>query len=905
MAIEFNDNFHVKINRPTDFRFGPFSDIAQANSLIPIAQRYHGLIFGIYTTPLDIANSDIDFYYYYDGLTDVDYLPFGGSGKPPIDGDYVDQAAMIAAQTIQSAQYIYYDGTSYWEYLGTINGDIYDYRRLESPPVLNSYASQIDMLDDQPYQTAQYIYYDGISYWEYLGTTGGNISDYRQVSAPIYGIDGITNQGDNELTLGGFIIEPTTVFQGYKDVPLEIQNILNSLTTYTIPASSSGYNAALYNTKIVLTDKILFTSGGLAIIFNSDGTVYRYDNKPWIYTGVSVLRNTLVNNTHVFMVGTFGTTFGTYDEDFNPIPVPDKVTVIKIDIETGIVDVVFTFKTNNTYNGAASLYRCILVNSDSDLYVDSNMFTYDGGPNAFYMHVIDGNTGNFKFGNTLPNALNSCIDQFGCGQRWAFLYSTTIDSQNRLYISNPLSQYFTIPTSPFGIVRGIVRLNLNVFIPETGQTISYQVDPTFNINFTSYTYGSSIVGYNVLIPTPDGSILLATSRTSTVTTTQIDDLPTTSILKFDELSNRDLNFGIGTGGKKGIYSHTNLNNLTFNYIREDRTGVYRLYSETSILYNNDIVNIYVNYLFFDQDGLIIEDYEGFMFKSSNLNKKIYQDEFEIPSSSIQPILHPTENSIILHSPTYGNIFRYSDKTKKIITSLNTFSYYELITKQYNISSYNQDETVETNVDKNITLGYTFDNNIKLNDQSFITKSFIYRKLLPELIIDFKSLVDLNDVATNGNVTDERLTHADGIGNQDSATLGQVNVLIADVVDDIESRLNLRTFGITIDGASNPIVTGIKGYAIIPYDCEILAWYIVADTVGSVEIDVWKAASIPTGANSICGADRPRLVSAQENQNETLTTWTIAVTSSDVVAFNVVSASVVTRVNLIIKTKVVV
>jgi hypothetical protein len=130
MAIEFNDNIHVKINRPTDFRFGPFNDIAQANSLIPIAQRYHGLIFGIYTTPLDIANSDIDFYYYYDGLTDVDYLPFGGSGKPPIDGDYVDQAAMIAAQTIQSAQYIYYDGTSYWEYLGTTNGDITDYREI-------------------------------------------------------------------------------------------------------------------------------------------------------------------------------------------------------------------------------------------------------------------------------------------------------------------------------------------------------------------------------------------------------------------------------------------------------------------------------------------------------------------------------------------------------------------------------------------------------------------------------------------------------------------------------------------------------------------------------------------------------------------------------------------------------
>lgn len=75
MAIELNDNIHAKVNRPTDFRFGPFTSIAQANSTIPIAQRYHGLIFGVYTNPGNIATSNITFYYYWDGLTDVDYLP--------------------------------------------------------------------------------------------------------------------------------------------------------------------------------------------------------------------------------------------------------------------------------------------------------------------------------------------------------------------------------------------------------------------------------------------------------------------------------------------------------------------------------------------------------------------------------------------------------------------------------------------------------------------------------------------------------------------------------------------------------------------------------------------------------------------------------------------------------------
>jgi hypothetical protein len=128
MAISFNDNIRAQVNRPLDFKFGPFDNVAQANATIPIAQRYHGLIFGVYTDPLNIATSDIDFFYYWDGLTDTDIRELGG--KPPIDGEYANQAAMIAAQASQTAQYIYYDNASYWEYLGTTNGNINDYRRI-------------------------------------------------------------------------------------------------------------------------------------------------------------------------------------------------------------------------------------------------------------------------------------------------------------------------------------------------------------------------------------------------------------------------------------------------------------------------------------------------------------------------------------------------------------------------------------------------------------------------------------------------------------------------------------------------------------------------------------------------------------------------------------------------------
>ena len=104
MAIEFNDNIHVKVNRPTDFRFGPFTSIAQANSLIPIAQRYHGLLFGVYTDPGNIATSDITFYYYWDGLTDTDVKPLSGSKWSDIGADiYRNSRVLVGATTFSDS----------------------------------------------------------------------------------------------------------------------------------------------------------------------------------------------------------------------------------------------------------------------------------------------------------------------------------------------------------------------------------------------------------------------------------------------------------------------------------------------------------------------------------------------------------------------------------------------------------------------------------------------------------------------------------------------------------------------------------------------------------------------------------------------------------------------------------
>jgi len=112
-----------------------------------------------------------------------------------------------------------------------------------------------------------------------------------------------------------------------------------------------------------------------------------------------------------------------------------------------------------------------------------------------------------------------------------------------------------------------------------------------------------------------------------------------------------------------------------------------------------------------------------------------------------------------------------------------------------------------------------------------------------------------------------------------------------------------SFGITIDGSGSVISTGVKGYVTIPYDCTITGWDIFADQSGSCVIDLWKdtyANFAPTVDDTITGTEKPTLSSQIKNQDASLSTWTTSVTAGDIIAFNVDSATTVTRINVIIK-----
>lgn len=141
------------------------------------------------------------------------------------------------------------------------------------------------------------------------------------------------------------------------------------------------------------------------------------------------------------------------------------------------------------------------------------------------------------------------------------------------------------------------------------------------------------------------------------------------------------------------------------------------------------------------------------------------------------------------------------------------------------------------------------------------------------------------------------------GNQSITVSGDVSGTgTTTITATLDADMKKGQFGVTIDGSGATITTGIKGYVTIPYAMTITGWDILADTSGSVVVDVWKdtyANYPPTVADTIAGSEKPTLSTATKNQDASLSTWTTSVTAGDIIGFKVDSATTVTRVHVII------
>jgi hypothetical protein len=87
---------------------------------------------------------------------------------------------------------------------------------------------------------------------------------------------------------------------------------------------------------------------------------------------------------------------------------------------------------------------------------------------------------------------------------------------------------------------------------------------------------------------------------------------------------------------------------------------------------------------------------------------------------------------------------------------------------------------------------------------------------------------------------------------------------------------------------------------VPYACTIVSWEMVANTSGSVVIDIWEdtyANYPPVNADSITGSAKPTITAGTRAQSSTLTGWTTSIASGDYLEVEVESVTTITSVTL--------
>jgi hypothetical protein len=153
------------------------------------------------------------------------------------------------------------------------------------------------------------------------------------------------------------------------------------------------------------------------------------------------------------------------------------------------------------------------------------------------------------------------------------------------------------------------------------------------------------------------------------------------------------------------------------------------------------------------------------------------------------------------------------------------------------------------------------------------------------------------IDTNGNTYIKGLLNVTG-----ATTLGTVNANGSGVTNLV------RSFGITVDGGGSALSTGLKGYVSVPFDCAILSATMLADQSGSAVVDVWRCtysqfdagSTHPVSGDKITASAPPTITSTYKSQDATLTGWTTTLSANDVLAFNVNSASTITKLTLVLK-----
>ena len=151
------------------------------------------------------------------------------------------------------------------------------------------------------------------------------------------------------------------------------------------------------------------------------------------------------------------------------------------------------------------------------------------------------------------------------------------------------------------------------------------------------------------------------------------------------------------------------------------------------------------------------------------------------------------------------------------------------------------------------------------------------------------------IATRGEINGGGNSAGSGltIVNNEMSISGVPNALL-------DNSLKKRSIQFVSDGGGSVLATGVKSYVTVPYNCTVKSWTILAENSGSIVVDVWKdtyANYPPTVADTIAGSEKPTISSGIKNQDNSLTTWTTALSEGDILAFNIDSVTDITKIYL--------
>jgi hypothetical protein len=120
------------------------------------------------------------------------------------------------------------------------------------------------------------------------------------------------------------------------------------------------------------------------------------------------------------------------------------------------------------------------------------------------------------------------------------------------------------------------------------------------------------------------------------------------------------------------------------------------------------------------------------------------------------------------------------------------------------------------------------------------------------------------------------------------------------VSNLPAGARLEAFNATFDNGGQVLAVGTKIRFFVPYAHNIVRVLIGADQTGSVVFDVWRdthANYPPTVADSVCGSNKPTLVSAEKYDDQTLTGWSASASGAAWYVVNLDSVVTITNATL--------